>query len=362
MHRALWPLLIASAGCARSAASRAPEPTPCDAPEASVAPADLMALPEPAWGARVVAVEVRGARRVPPELARRGLAARAGSVLEEATVAVDVRALHDLETFEEVVAETEPTTGGVRLVYRVRERPLVGRVEYRGAQPVGRHVRLASGELFDPARVKRAAQGLEDHLSHSGHLDARVTTKKRRRGASVDVCIVVSAGARYLLSGFEPVGNRGIPTEELARLIDDHDGKANRRGAPYRPDLLEPDRLRILSLYYDRGYLNVAVGEPRAMRDPARRQLRVEWPIDEGPVYRIGKLAFRGKLRAPERRYRELLGIGPGETFGRGRVAAGLAEIRAFHERLGHPASAEPETELDPHAHTVDVTVRIAEP
>jgi outer membrane protein assembly factor BamA len=92
-----------------------------------------------------------------------------------------------------------------------------------------------------------------------------VTTRQRRRGARVDLCFVVEPGPRYLIAELAPVGNTLVPSRELVALVDDHDGKANRAGAPFRPDLLEPARLLWLALYYDRGFLNVELGEPRVV-------------------------------------------------------------------------------------------------
>lgn len=352
MHRALWPLLVA--GCAQPAAlARAPAPAEVRAPVESVA--------EPEWGARVLAVDLVGLVRVPRALVAGAIHTQVGDPLDEAEIAADVRRLYELESFDEVEARTEHAADGVRLTFVVRERALVGRVEYRGPRPLGRHVPLASGELHDPARLWRAARGLEDHLRESGHLDARVWTRERKRGRQVDVVFFVTPGPRYLLSELVFVGNAGVPSRELLALVDDHDGRANRAGTPFRPDLLARDRLRIQALYYDRGYLDAKLGEPRGVRDARARSFSVEWPVDEGGVYRLEKIVFTGQLRAPERRYRELLGLAPEQVFSRARVAEGLARIRAHHQRLGRDAEVTPETELDARAHRVSLRVRIEE-
>lgn len=366
MRRALRALLIAllaAPGCGRPAAApSAPRPSACDAP--SQADTATIELPsEPEWGARVSAVELRGARRVPEGLLRAAIFTRAGQPLDEERVAADVRRLDALEVFSQVVAETEPTPGGVRLRFAVEERRLVGRVDYRGieALPLGRHVPLREGELFDEARVHRAAQGLEDHLVESGHLDARVRSHTRRFAEAVDVCFSVEAGPRYTLAELVPVGNLSVPSSELAALVDDHDGEVNRPGAPFRADLLGPARLRIHALYYDRGFLDVSLGEPRVVRDERSRTLRVEWPIQEGTVYRLARVTFSGKLRGPEQRYRELLGVAPGQVFSRARIAEGVERIREYHEKLGHSAQAIPETELEPREGSVGLRVSIEE-
>ena len=347
MRGAARALLITAAcatGCARELAPPA-TPSPCATKPEAVREPELDVWPEPDWGAMVRAVEIRGALSTPVEHARAELGSRVGEPLDESRVAADLRALDALEVFEEVRAESTRERDGVRLVFHVRERRLIGRVEVRGLArvPVGRHLPLASGELFDPARVRRAAQGLEDHLVESGHLDARVRTEERR-GAVVDVCLRVEAGPRWLVSELAMVGSSGVSERELLALVDDHDGKANRLRAPFRPDLVEPDRLNMLALYFDRGYLGATIGAPRAVRLPRRGALRVEWPVREGGVYRLSSIAFRGAARGREARYQELLGLHRGEVFSRAQVTAGLERLRA---ELGLESPPVPETELD---------------
>ena len=365
MGRTLGALLSGVLLISATACSGPPPRVPraagvCDGPEEKTAPEPLP-ITTPAWGERVLDVEITGAPRVPRSLLQARIGTKVDDPLDEAQLAADVRALLELEIFDDVVVETEPHPGGVSLRYRLTPRRVVGEVVYLGPLPKGRHLPLTPGELHDAARVHRAASGLKNHLLQDGHLDARVDTRSRTHAGRVDVCFRVNPGPRYLISQLTLAGNQRLSERELSELIDDRDGKVNKLGAPFRPDLFSADQLRMQALYYERGFLEATVDEAESTRDLATKTLRVVIPIHEGERYRLGKLSVSGRLRAPARRYRELLGMKSGEIFARSRFTAGLAEITRYHASLGHPAVVAPSTTLDAETHRIDVELQIEE-
>lgn len=362
MHRAVLTLasVLGLGGCQPALPARAPgPPSACDAPQTEEPQPELSLPRDPEWGTRVTAVELHGLERVPEPLVRGALGTRPGDALSETRIAGDLMALLALEVFSHAAAETAPTPAGARLRYVVRERPRVARVEWRGPgrPPVGRWVPLAAGELYDPVRVRRAALGLEDHLTESGYLDAHVEVRQRARDDGVDLCWAVERGQRWLVSQIAPQGNARVAANEIKALIDDHHGRANRPGAPFRADLFEVDRLRIAALYYDRGFLDVRVGAPRL--DRSTRRLLI--PIHEGEPYRVASVTFSGKLRVPEATYRELFGVAPDQLFSRSAVLSGLERIAARHRALGRSGRGTPETTLDPTTHRVSLRILIEE-
>ncbi|MCC6900498.1 MAG: hypothetical protein IT377_16080 [Polyangiaceae bacterium] len=362
MRRALRPLLSALclAGCRPASPAQVAEPpSACDAPGPEATEPELGPPSEPEWGARVSSVELHGLVRVPAQLARGVVTTHVGDALSEPEVSADLRALLALEVFEDAAVETEPTRGGVRLRYLLRERKQIARVELRGlTEPgPGRWAPLATGELYDPARVRRAALGLEDHLSESGYLEARVEVRQRVGRDRVDVCLWVERGQRWLVSELTPHGNERVSRREIVALIDDHDGRANRPGAPFRADLFEADRVRIAAYYYDRGFLDARVGEPEL--DRLRGRLLI--PIHEGAPYRISSVTFAGKLRGGDQKYRELLGVAPDQLFSRSAVQTGLERVASHHRALGRTARATPETTLDARNHRVSLRIVIEE-
>lgn len=344
--------------CARpimaTASVRPSRGTVCDATELPRAPAspELVALPED--GVRVERISVAGTVRVRAASVAAVIQQRTGAIFDRERVAADVLAIWALEVFDDVRVRWVPAGDGIELVYEVRERPVVGRVIARGRAPHRIELGVEAGRLYEPERIQRRAVELEQRLIDTGHRRARVAVTGRSRGDRVDLCVEVVPGPRVLIDRLEIAGNSRLSSDAIRAELSTEEGRINAPGGVYRPDVLADDVLRISGAYYDLGMLDAHV-EPR-VRETAHA-IRVTIEIEEGPVYRIGKLELRGPGRAGSGRRRELLGLRSGEVFSRRRFLEGIARIEA-HER--GEISIEPKTVLHRERGLVDVTLELS--
>ncbi len=119
--------------------------------------------------------------------------------------------------------------------------------------------------------------------------------------------------------------------------------KGYKRGAIYDEAEIQVDELRISAEYWDRGYANVHVGAHRVVRTGSK--LRVEVPITEGEIYRIGTIsmpAVRG-LALP---------IKPGDIFSRTKIA----DARELITKHIGADTVYPMTKIDTERKTIDLT------
>ncbi len=302
------------------------------------------------------AVTIRGLRRVPRALAESAIRAGPASSLDPDVVAADIRRLFALEAFSDVSASVEPAGGGERLVYRVTERPLVARVI--GA-PAGLGVR--AGDVYDPALIKRRASDQVALAVTQGYPRARVRVGGARAAdGRMVVCVRLDMGPQLLVDRVAFVGNHALSDDALRAALYTDDGAFDAPGKPYRAEAAWLDAARISALYYDRGFLDVRVRALPPVMRPERGALTPRYRIDEGRVYRIGRIAFRGHLLEPAATYRKLLGVAGGEIFNRTRFIAGMQRIRDLHLWLGDGhGQVEPATTMHPERGTVDVTLAI---
>ena len=83
-------------------------------------------------GFRVVAVEVRGAKRVAPDAVRKAMKTQVGQELDLSMVRQDVKAIYRMGYFRDVTFDTEEVPDGYRLTVIVAEKPIVGGVQVEG--------------------------------------------------------------------------------------------------------------------------------------------------------------------------------------------------------------------------------------
>jgi outer membrane protein insertion porin family len=149
----------------------------------------------PAWqqpsarfdGQVIAAIEVRGARRVPPDALRALIRAKKGDVYDDHGLHSDLMNLWNTGRFEDLRMETEPTDGGVIVRFVVAERRTVRSIQFEGIQSVTveeimdrfkeRHVGVAVELLYYPTRVQQAAAAIQEYLAERGHPFATVATE-----------------------------------------------------------------------------------------------------------------------------------------------------------------------------------------
>jgi len=368
MHRTSGAILSALLlfGCARVPAmpSRSIPARPDACSSSSVETARVitpLSMADPEWGRRIDRIELRGELAVREGLIRDAITTRVGDPLDAQRIRADVERLLALEVLENVSVEAELDRDRLVVRYVLEPRRRVGSVVLRGLDTPSsaRWMPIAAGELYDAARAKRAATDLETHLVDSGHLSAKVEARARSKGALVDVCFRAEPGPAFVLEPVEFTENLQIDDEELRKQIDTHDGRVNQAGKVYRADLLERDRQRILALYYDRGFLLAAVGEPRVRLDGRRGLVSVSIPISEGPVFRLRRVRFKGDEQRLHGRYAELLGAKAGNIFNRAALLEGMDRIKELYRAQGENVSVDPETKLDEAARTVDLLITV---
>jgi outer membrane protein insertion porin family len=292
---------------------------------------------KPPEGERVVGVKVRGARSVPAGLVLSAMKTRAGAIFDGAVADADLLRVEALSAFSDVRLGWERSGPGVQLTVDVDERPFIGAVYLapgvRSPEP-GLWVSPLAGDLYDPAVVDRALGALTRSWLGRGYLDARAEARALRVDADrVDLCLELDPGPSWVVDRLDPVGMTHVSAEALRGCIDTQDGTFNVAGKPYRADLLRRDLPAMSALLWDRGLLSAKVGPARVTRIRERSALRVEIPVHEGKVYRIGRISFRGRLAGPEQGYLALLPA-PGEEFSRARWLEAMEALARHHRAL----------------------------
>ncbi len=104
---------------------------------------------------------------------------------------------------------------------------------------------------------------------------------------------------------------RDVITTRVAGVFDFITG-----GTPYDQARLALDRERIRRHYTKRGFVDVKVGEAQSSRNPDSGDWRIDFAIDEGPRYRIGRVGLKpGKNIDAAAGLARLIDIRPGDVW-----------------------------------------------
>lgn len=334
----------------------------CQAPSGPAPRANLaVTTADPPEGETIAAISIEGARTVPKQLVNRSLTLTVGSRFDSERADADLLRILALGPFEDVRFLTERRPQGIALHVQLDERPVIRKVFLAdgSSQPEqGEWTPVLQGDPYDPLALERVVRVLEKTLVAEGHLDAKTAVRASRVDeGQVDVCVQVERGPEWKIEQIEFPGARMVTAEEMLTQI----GSANQPGHAYRAEPLKIDILRMNALLYDHGLLQCKVGSPRIHRLASSHGLRIEIPVEEGKVFRIGKVRVSGDLAGPRPGYERELGTLSGRTFSRSQMMEVVERLRKHHHKLARSAQSDVIPSLDMHESdgTVDVVFKV---
>jgi len=321
-------------------------------------------------GKRIDRVQFRGNRKVEDDAIRVNLLSRVGSVLDLAKVREDIRAMWKMGFFEEITVEAEPSPkNGVILTFAVKEKPSVRKVLIAGNEGVGLDkinevLDIKRDSILNVAKVKQNRQKIHDLYVEKGYYLASVDYEIRPANESeVDIWFMVDEHSKVEIRDVTFIGNQHVTDKELSSIIATQKGGALSfltDSGIFQEETFERDLLMITAYYYDRGFINVKLGTPQIRLSRDKRYMYLSIHIDEGPVFSIGKIDFKGDLIGEKQAYYDRLTVKQGEVFNRSKVGKDIVRLNDYYRDKGYAyVNVTPLTNIDLEKRTVDLQFEI---
>jgi outer membrane protein insertion porin family len=318
----------------------------------------------------IAQIRIQGNLRVDTDAIRVHISQQAGQPYDAAAVDQDIKAIYKMGFFDTVNAELEKINGQNVLVYVVKERPQITDVRFDGMKEIRSTddkivaaVKIHPGSILDPSRVKETINGIEHVYQDKGYLDATVTSREVLEPDNTAIEVFdVHEGQKVEIKSIEFSGNKAFSAKQLRGVMDtsQHNFLSWFTGAgTLDKKKLQEDVDHISAFYYDNGYLNVHVSEPKITRVGNSITILIE--IDEGLPYLVGRVTIAGNLRFPRRELTKLLTIKPGKRFEGATLQHNVLTLSDFYSNRGYAfVNVDPRTRLDPLARRISVTFYIS--
>jgi outer membrane protein insertion porin family len=369
----------------------------------------MTACPAPAQTASegnraiVQRIEFVGNRRIARDTLLARIFSRPGDIYSPEAARRDFQALWNTQYFEDVRLEVENSPdkpGEVILVYYVRERPIIRRIEYKGNKSISesdildrykdRKLGLTQESQFDPTKVKRAEVILKELLAEHGRQFASVKATYERIPASnaVKLTFVIDEGPKVKVGRITITGNHAFSQRRIIRAMKNDRPYAIPLGITYlnvwsktfdRDKLSEDLEVGIRGLYQDNGYFKVLVKDPILTtvdvksaglpgpipwvgRKPGKAT-NIVIPIEEGDRYRMGTLTIRSSdpdtpLFFKTDFLKKAFPLKEGQIFSADKIRKALKDYQKLYGEFGYvDFVAQPLTDVDDTKKIVNLTM-----
>ncbi|MGE5184415.1 MAG: outer membrane protein assembly factor BamA [Acidobacteriota bacterium] len=324
------------------------------------------------WTGRPIErVQFRGNRKVEDDAIRVQLLSKPGTLLSESKLREDIRTMWKMGFFADIQVEGEVgPNGGLTLTFAVKEKPSIRKVLVAGnnemeLSKINDVIDLELDTIVDISKVKKNREKIADLYVQKGFYLATVDYEiKPVNEAEVDVWFKIDEKAKVKIREVQFIGNNHISSDELRGAISTRRADAlsflNDSGV-YSQEAFERDLLLVSAHYWDRGYANVKVGTPQLRLSRDKQYMYLSIPIDEGPVFTIGAVNFKGDLIGSAAENLKRIHMRPGMTFSRTVIAEDREALSAFYQDQGYAyANVLPLTKVDLDKRQIALTFEVA--
>ncbi|MHC1699110.1 MAG: outer membrane protein assembly factor BamA [Geobacteraceae bacterium] len=278
----------------------------------------------------------------------------------------DVKSIYRIGIFQDVKVESIKTDKGISLLYTVVEKPFVRAVSITGNKEIASDkirdaIEMKNNSVFSSGLLAKSVKKIKSMYADEGYYLAEVdssTTKSGKNG--IRVTFSVKEGEKVLIKKIAFEGNKVFSQRKLRKQMETKEKwflSWITGSGTYKEEVLKTDVNRIADIYYNNGYINVKVGEPKVALLPDKSGLVITIGITEGEQFRTGSIDFKGELLESKEVLQGKVKLKSGETFSREVLRGDVFTLTDVYADKGYAfTNVSPLSKIDPEKKTVDIT------
>ncbi|MFA5515956.1 MAG: outer membrane protein assembly factor BamA [Desulfuromonadales bacterium] len=314
-------------------------------------------------------IAIEGTRRVEPAAVRAILSVRPGEKVAAADIDRDLRTIFRLGRFSDVTAELEERNGKTVLIYRLEERPLVRQIEFADNEELSEEklrdlLTIKIPEIYNPQKTQQSVQAIRNAYVEEGYyaaaIEPQVVINEQNEAT---VTFRIQEGEKVYIRNIKFEGNEVFTDKELRKFMETKErwmfSWLTGRGA-FNEQILENDLEIIADQYYDQGYVQVKVRQPRIDLGEDKETMDILIEIDEGRQFRVGELNVQGDLVVDSEEILALVKLAPSEVFSRRLLRESVLAVNGLYANQGYAyVNVSPLTRIEPEKRVVNLVLDI---
>ncbi len=304
---------------------------------------DSVSPPEPevimSSGQMIIDVRIEGSQTIPAEIILQKIQAQPHRPLTERMLREDKRTLLNTRWFYEVRERIDVTDAGNILVFRVRERPIVTAVQYRGHSAIKeKHLEawtgLRVGSPFDYVANQEAARRIQQEYREKGYHFAEVKLIKGDQPEHREVVFEIKEGPKVRVVDRTFHGNKFWTDGDLRKNLVSKEAILF-WGGKYTPETLPADVEALKTFYRGVGFFDVEV-TAETIFSADKADVELHYTVVEGPRYTVRSIRYEGNSVISTNQLKEDSLLLPGQKFSSFPLSKDVQRMLALYGELGH--------------------------
>ncbi len=325
-------------------------------------------------GMPVTEIVVLGNQKVTQDTITDKMQTKAGEPLEPETLNQDLKDLYSLGFFENLLVNLKAVGKGVEVAVIVVEKPTISAIVIKGNDKVKRkdllkEITLHTFNILNEEKLQESLEKMKAFYREQGFYSIKIRTKTAKAGKNrVQVYFIVDEGPKCYIKEIRFHGNDNFSSWTLRRKLQTKTysffltwitdaGLLNQ-------EMLANDSKILKSFYLSEGYVKVRVSKPKITLDENRKWIYLDFNIDEGEIFTLGKIEIvdpESKPEVTDNLVRILKGKS-GETFSNLKLQRDIETISNYFADRGHAfVDIDPRTNIDAEKRIIDVSYRVTQ-
>ena len=310
-------------------------------------------------------VVVTGNRRIEASAIMTVIKLKTGDLFFEEKVDDDIKSIFAIGSFTDVKAETSPSAKGIKLTYRVTEKPVVRDILFEGnkvlsSDKLKEALEIKRNSIFSQKELLKSIVKIKKLYSDEGYSQAVIEPEKVNISPyELKLTLKVTEGDKILIRTIKFEGNKAFNDSKLKGLMETKQDwwLAWLTGAGvYKEDVLKNDLLLITEHYMNNGYINIKLAEPKLELTPDKKALIVLVLLTEGDKFTTGQIDFKGDLLESKEELARKLKMKTGDVFSRGALRQEIFSLTDVYADKGYAfANVNPLTSMNSEKKIIDI-------
>lgn len=319
----------------------------------------------------VTGIEIKGLKRFEEGAVRAKISQKIGEQLSPEKASEDITAIYRMGYFDDVRVEMKPFEGGIKLIYVVKEKPIIISVQFQGNKKfrddrLREKITLIPGEVADATLINDSALKLRAFYEAEGYylVDIVPVVREVDEGEVV-VTYQINEGERVAIREIKIKGNNAISTRKIRSTMETTERGIFSfivGGGHFKKNVMRVDIARIKDLYHNEGFIEVIVKKPEIQLIDDKRGMRITIHISEGRQFKVSSVGITGNKAFSEEEIHGLIKLSPKQIFSKEILQGDIAAITELYSDSGYPfISVFPDIVPDEEKKEVKVIYRIDE-
>jgi outer membrane protein insertion porin family len=290
-------------------------------------------------------LEISGNKKVEKETIQAKIKSNIGALFSQEIVQSDIKELYSLGYFDDVRVEIEPFEGGIKLIFIVKEKPMIISLDFQGNEKIETNdlrekITVAAGAFANHALIMDNIEKIVSFYQSEGYWNVKVLHIIREVSEdAVALTFQIDEGPKTKIKEIAIEGNKSLSSKEIKKAMKTKEWwifSFITGSGIYKEEEMKVDIERIRALYQSKGYIQVVISDPAVTLSPDRTKLYIKLSLSEGDQYKIGDVSISGSSVFGSTELYRHIETASGDIFNRTAVRNDIDNILDLYAERGY--------------------------